>query len=162
MCLTKQRARTFVYSIDTVRLNNMSYRQIEGEGLRTSYAFAPRVASSAVRDGPTSVELEFGSSPVHQEDQEFRVTRLTCERVVGYEWNAFEFHRLPTNPKDCELGLIEITDSQFVADIMSTGRYIGGPLRHLRVTFDDHGTYDIVCEKFSIAHFTSADSDLYP
>lgn len=140
----------------------MSYRRIEGEGLQTSYAFAPRFAASAMRDGPTSVQLDFGSSPVYQDNEEFRVTRLSCERVVGYEWNSFEFHRLPTNPTDVELGLIEITDSQFVAEIMSKGRYVGEPLHHLRISFDDHGTYDIVCERFSITHITSADRDLYP
>lgn len=140
----------------------MNYRRIEGEGLRTSYAFAPRFVSSAVRDGPTSVQLEFGSSPVYQEDQEFRVTRLRCERVVGYEWNAFEFHRIPGNSKDIELGLIEIIDSHLVAEVMSGGRYIGEPLRHLRISFDDHGTYDIICESFSITHVTSVDGNLYP
>jgi hypothetical protein len=108
------------------------------------------------------VELCFGSSPVYQGDQEFRVTKLACEHVVGYEWNDFEFHRLPANPDDVELGLIEITDSEFVAEITSSGRYIGAALHHLRICFDDHGTYDIVCEKFSITYGTSADNNLYP
>jgi hypothetical protein len=115
-----------------------------------------------MRDGPTTLRLEFGASPVYGDDQEFGVTQLSFEQVVGYEWNAFEFHRLPANPKDIELGLIEITDSELVAEIMSSGRYIGEPLHHLRVSFDDHGTYDIICQRFSTAHVTSADSDLYP
>lgn len=140
----------------------MVHRRIEDEGVRTSYAFAPRLAAFAMRDGPTSVQLEFGSSPVYQDNQEFRVTRLSCDRVVEYEWNSFEFHRLPVNPEDVELGLIEITDSRLIADIMSKGRYVGEPLHHLRISFDDHGTYDIICERFSIIHFTSTDNDLYP
>jgi hypothetical protein len=140
----------------------MGYRRIDGEGLRTSYAFAPRFASSATRDGPTSVQLDFGSSPVYQDDQEIRVTKVRCERVVKYEWNAYEFHRLPGNPKDVEFRLIEITDSQLVEEIKSTGRYIGEPLHHLRISFDDHGTYDIVCERFSIAHIASTDIDTHP
>lgn len=140
----------------------MSHRRIEGEGLRTTYAFAPRFTATATRDGPTSVQLEFGSSPTYQDNQEFRVTRLSCEHVVEYDWNSFEFHRLPGNSKDVELCLIEITDSQSVAEIISKGRYIGKPLHHLRISFDDHGTYDIICENFSIDYATSADDDLYP
>jgi hypothetical protein len=92
----------------------MNHRRIEGEGLRTTYAFAPRFTASAERDGPTWVQLDFGSSPVYQDNQEFRVTRLSCEHVVGYEWNDFEFHRLPGNSTDVEHDLIEITDSGFI------------------------------------------------
>lgn len=140
----------------------MGYCRIEGEGLRTTYAFAPRVTVSTIRDGPTTVQLEFGSSPVYQDNQEFRVTKLRCEHVVAYDWNAFEFHRLPSNSEDIELGLIEITHSQVIAEIMSRERYIGDPLHHLRISFDDHGTYDIICGIFSIAYATSSDNDRYP
>lgn len=140
----------------------MAHQRVEGDGLRTTYAFAPSFTAAAVKDGPTTLKLEFGSSAIYQDDQEFRVTRLTCEHVVGYEWNDFEFHRLPSNPEDVELSLIEITDSTIIAEIMSQGRYIGEPLHHLRICFDDHGTYDIICGKFSITYATSADNDLYP
>jgi hypothetical protein len=140
----------------------MSYRRVEGEGLRTTYAFAPQFAAFAKRDGPTSVRLEFGSSPVYQDDQEFRVTRLSCEHVVEYEWNDFEFHRLPGNAEDVELGLIEITNSALIAEIISKGKYIGESLHHLRITFDDHGTYDIICNKFSISYTSSIDNNLFP
>lgn len=140
----------------------MGHRRVEGDGLRTTYAFAPRFTASAVRDGPNTIQLEFGSSPIHQDSKIFRVTRLSCEHVVGYEWNSFEFHRLPTNSKDVEFGLIEITDSEFIADIMSRSRHTGRPLHHLRITFDDHGTYDIICGRFSIAYITSTDDEFYP
>lgn len=140
----------------------MNYRCLEGEGLRTTYAFAPRVTASAKRDGPTSVYLEFGSSPVYQDNQGFKVTRLSFEHVVEYDWNDFEFHRFPANPADVELGLIEITDSELVAEIESSGKYIGEPLHHFRITFDDHGTYDIVCQRLTIAYGTSSDNDYYP
>jgi hypothetical protein len=43
----------------------MSYRRIEGDGLRATYAYAPRVTVAVTRDGPTNVRLEFASSPVH-------------------------------------------------------------------------------------------------
>jgi hypothetical protein len=140
----------------------MSYRRIEGDGLRTTYAYAPRFTVAVTRDGPTNVRLEFASSSVYLDNEEFRVTIVSCEHVVEYDWNDFEFHRHPGNFKDAELGLIEITDSSLIAEIMSTGRYVRGPLHHLRVGFDDHGTYDIVCERFTINYARSTDHDLYP
>src|SRR5579859_5031682 len=101
----------------------MAYARVEGEGLRTTYAFAPRVSTSIVRDGPTSIRLEFASSGRYRDDQEVRVTQLHFERVVAYSWNDFEFHIVPCNPHDIELGLIEVFESPIVAEIRSTGRY---------------------------------------
>jgi hypothetical protein len=139
----------------------MSYRRIEGDGLRTTYAYAPRFTVAVTRDGPTNVRLEFASSPVYLDNEEFRVTIVNCERVIEYEWNSFEFHRHPGNLKDVELGLIEITESSLVAEIMSKGRYAGGG-HHLRISFDDHGTYDIICQRFTINYSSSTDHGLYP
>lgn len=139
----------------------MSHRRVEGEGLRTTYAFAPRVSTSTVRDGPTRIRLEFASSGIYRDDQEVRTTQLSFDHVVAYEWNDFEFHRVSSSRQDFELGLIEITDSSIVAEIRSTGRYIGEDLRHFRISFDDHGTYDIVCEKIKITYGSSLPEYLY-
>ena len=140
----------------------MTYRRIEGEGLRTTFAFAPRFSASTTRDGPTCVSLSFASSPVRSDGQTFRITELTCRHVVEYVWNNFEFHRLPSNSRDLEFGLIEIVDSQLISEIMETGRYTGDPLNHLRISFDDHGTYDIVCEAYEIRHRESASDEDWP
>lgn len=140
----------------------MSHHRVEGEGLRTTYAFAPQFASSAKNDDVTNVRLSFASSPVHQEGQEFRVTELSFEHVVAYGWNDFEFHLLPSNADDNELGLIEIVDSEIVAAIRVTGRYIGAGIHHYRICFDDHGTYDIVCKKISISYSSSTDASYFP
>jgi hypothetical protein len=129
----------------------MTHRVVEGSGLRTSYAYAPQLTISTERDGPTSVRMAFPASPITRAGQESDVTVLTFTRVAGYCWNDFEYHRLPSNVDDAELGLIEISDSQMVAEILATGRYVGAPLRHFRITFDDHGTYDVVCQSFDIA-----------
>jgi|SRR5882757_274628 len=139
----------------------MSHRWIEGEGLRTIYAFAPRFTASAKRDGPTTVHLDFGSSEIYEEGQEFRVTKLTFEHVIEYEWNDFEFNRLSANPEDVQLGLIEVIDSQLIAQILSTGRYAGERLCHMRISFDDHGTYDVVCQRVAISYGASADDEYY-
>jgi hypothetical protein len=139
----------------------MTSRAVEGEGLRTTYASAPLVHVTTRRDGPTSLRLEFSSSPVTAAGQAFQVTRLSFEGVVAYAWNHFEFHRVPSNPNDSAFGLIEILDSPIVAEVVSTRRYIGDPLKHYRITFDDHGTYDIVGARLTIDHTMSA-SDAYP
>lgn len=139
----------------------MAHQVIEGEGLRTSYAFAPRVMTSAERNGPTTVRLAFASSAIYGGDDEVHTTLLAFEHVVGYEFNDFEFHRLSSKPQDVEFGLIEILDSPIVSEILSTGRYIGNGLRHFRISFDDHGTYDIVCEKFSATYRQAKPADLY-
>src|SRR2546423_1007785 len=97
---------------------------------------------SVKRDGPTSLALEFASSPVYGEEQEFRVTRLRFQRIIEYGWNSFEFHRFISNPNDVEFALIEIVDSAVLADLRSTGRPIPGEVHHFRICFDDHGTYD--------------------
>lgn len=139
----------------------MSHRRVEGEGLRTTYSFAPLVSTSTVRDGPTRIQLEFASSGIYRDGQEVRTTRLCFDHVVAYEWNDFEFHRIPCNRQDVELGLIEITDSPIAREIRSTGRYIGEDLRHFRISFNDHGTYDIVCEKINITYGNSLPKSLY-
>jgi hypothetical protein len=139
----------------------MTHRVVEGEGLGTSYAAAPRLRVLVKGDGPTGVEMEYASSPVYADGQEFRVTRLTFERVVYYEWNIFEYHRKPSNPEDSAFGLIEISDSEIIEQIVATGRRLGG-LRHYRITFDDHGTYDVVCERVDVAYSRSSDDSLYP
>jgi hypothetical protein len=130
----------------------MSYRTIDGDGLRTTYSFAPEVRAHAEQDGPTMVQLKFISSAVYSDEQEPRTTELTFKHVVFYEWNDFEFHRVPCNPGDIEFGLIELTDSPIVGEITSTGRYIGSALRHFRISFDDHGTYDVLCEELEISY----------
>jgi hypothetical protein len=139
----------------------MAHRRVEGEGLRTTYAFAPRVRPSTVRDAATTIQLDFASSAIYADDQELRVTQLCFEHVVSYDWNDFEYHRLPCNPEDAEFALIEIINSPVVADIRSTGRYIGESIHHFRISFDDHGTYDVVCEKVGISYSHSFASELY-
>ena len=139
----------------------MVYRVVEGRDLRTRYAFAPRVVTSSERDGPTTLLLSFASSAIYGDDEEVSTTALAFEHVVEYGFNDFEFHRLSSNPQDVEFGLIEILDSPIVVAIRSTARYIGDDLRHFRISFDDHGTYDVVCERLGISYGRSKPDDFY-
>jgi hypothetical protein len=139
----------------------VAHRAVEGDGLRTIYAFAPRAVISTERNGPTTFRLSFASSPIYSDDDDARTTLLTFEHVVEYEFNDFEFHRYSSNPQDVDFGLIEILGSQIVAKIRSTGRYIGDDLRHFRICFDDHGTYDVVCEQLRISYGRSSPAELH-
>jgi len=139
----------------------VAHRAVEGDGLRTIYAFAPRAVISTERNGPTTFRLSFTSSPIYSDDDDARTTLLTFEHVVEYEFNDFEFHRYSSNPQDVEFGLIEILGSPIVAKIRSTGRYIGDDLRHFRICFDDHGTYDVVCEQLRISYGRSSPAELH-
>lgn len=139
----------------------MAHQVVEGEGLRTRYAFAPRIVTSTERDGPTTLRLSFASSAIHSDHDEVRTTLLAFEHVVEYEFNDFEFHRFLSNPDDVEFGLIEIIQSPIVTEIRSTGRYVGDDLRHFRICFDDHGAYDVVCERLTINYGQSKTADLY-
>jgi hypothetical protein len=139
----------------------VAHRAVEGDGLRTIYAFAPRAVISTERNDPTTFRLSFASSPIYSDDDDARTTLLTFEHVVEYEFNDFEFHRYSSNPQDVEFGLIEILGSPIVAKIRSTGRYIGDDLRHFRICFDDHGTYDVVCEQLRISYGRSSPAELH-
>jgi hypothetical protein len=130
----------------------VAHRVVEGEGLRTTYAYAPQVVTASEEDGPTTVQLSFDSSAIHRGGDGARTTMLAFEHVVAYEFNDFEFDRISSNPEDIEFGLIEILGSPIVAEVRATGRYIGDNLRHFRISFDDHGTYDIICERLNISH----------
>jgi hypothetical protein len=126
---------------------------VDGEGLRTTYAYAPRVTITTIENGPTHVELQFPSSGfAAPPPQEVRVTRLAFEHVLEYVWADFEFDRDPYELDVGAFSLTEIDDSRAVAEIRATGRYVGSDLRHYRITFDDHGTYDVVCERLRISY----------
>ena len=140
----------------------VTYNPVEGEGLRTTYAFAPRVMVSVKRDGPTSLRLEFASSPVYQDGQEFRVTNLAFEKVLEYSWDQFEFHRLASNRDDVEFALINIVDSGIIAELEATGRSLPENIHHYRICFDDHGTYDVVGESLVISYGGAVDDEKYP
>jgi hypothetical protein len=140
----------------------VAHAVVEREGLRTTYAFAPRIALSVKRDGPTSLQMEFASSPIYRDGAEFRVTQLIFDRVLASCWNDFEFHRLPSNQSDNKLALIEIFDSGIVAELRETGRSLPETVHHFRISFDNHGTYDIVSERLTIAYDVSSNDELYP
>lgn len=135
----------------------MGYRRVEGYGLRTRFAGTPRLAVTAVDDGPVSVELCFQASQARTGEPAVW-TRIVFEAVFEYRWVASDQTYFVTNRDDFEFGLIEILDSGLIAMMLNEGAYAGQPrgqrlggvvdeadLRHYRIGFDDYGTLDVIC-----------------
>jgi hypothetical protein len=79
------------------------------------------------------------------------------------------------NRHDVAFRLIEITDSTEIERLLTSGRFssatpgqrLGGvlaedDLHHYRVTFDDHGTYDVICTDIAIRRLRSNKIDDFP
>lgn len=142
----------------------MGYRHVEGDGLRTRYAGTPRLAVTAVDDGPVSVEVCFQASPART-GEPAAFTRIVFEAVFEYRWVASAQTYFPANRDDFEFGLIEILDSGLIAMMLNEGAYSDQPkgqrfggvvdeadLRHYRIGFDNYGTLDVVCLSTRIDH----------
>jgi hypothetical protein len=138
-------------------------KAVQGEGLRTTFSGAPRV--SFLTDAESAwvkVELAFTSSPMLDGDGITRQTVLGFDDVFYFCWNGWDFHLKPSNPSDVELGLIEIRDSEILSEVFATGRYWGGDPHHYRITFDDHGTYDVGCRTLDVSYGASRRRDEPP
>ena len=78
--------------------------------------------------------------------------------VWHYRWIDMDVGYEPENRDDYEFTLIEITDSALVKGFLARGHWqndgesgdlrtaLGAEaVRHFRIGFDDHGTYDVLC-----------------
>jgi len=142
----------------------VGYRKVEGDGLRTRYAGTPRLAVTAVDDGPVSVELCFQASQARTGEPAV-FTRVVFEAVFEYRWVASDQTYFVANRDDFEFGLIEILDSGLISMMLNEGAYADQPkgqrfggvideadLRHYRIGFDDYGTLDVICLNIQIDH----------
>lgn len=132
----------------------MAYRVVAGEALGTTWDDAPIVrVVNRPAGNPTDVVIEYVSAPNRKS-----TTRITFSNVIEYHWVDCDYDRVGPNAGDYEFGLIEIVDSEFIARIIATSPYSDAPagdrlggvlsevdLRHYRIGFDEHGTYDVVC-----------------
>jgi len=133
---------------------------IDGDHLRTRFAYAPRVNLEAKQEGPMTVEMRFPSSALDVDGQ-LSITTITFTDVLDFRWSDFELGLARANPRDTGFRLIEITDSALVGEFHREGKIRDRPcgviqledLHHFRIGFDDHGSYDIVCAgmSFSVA-----------
>lgn len=137
----------------------MAHRRIPGDNLRTTYAGAPEVVVDAVPDDRLDVRLSFPSAPLGAPGP--RTTTLSFGNVYGFHFSDSVIGLYLGHPHDVEFALIEITDSESVHRILTEGRFADQPgerlgatpeadLRHYRITFDDHGTYDVLCSRLTV------------
>lgn len=129
---------------------------VEGDGLRTQFAYAPKVSLEAAQDGPMTVKMRFASSVIGA-DKRVSVTTLTFANVLDFRWSDFELGLAIPNPDDTGFRLIEVVDSGTIEEFLREGKLRQRrrglikeeDLRHFRIAFDDHGTYDVVCTDVS-------------
>ncbi|HZM74877.1 MAG TPA: hypothetical protein VFC19_04075 [Candidatus Limnocylindrales bacterium] len=139
----------------------MTSRDVPGEGLQTRWDDEPILRVTNRRDGPAEVELSFFTEPF-QDGFIGRRTRLTFIDVWEYRWVEW---RVGYNVADNDgaLRLIEIRPSRTVAMMADSaiaydepGRILDGltadDVRHFRISFDEHGTYDFLCGGLRIEH----------
>lgn len=145
---------------------------VSGDGLETRYSAAPRVSVSTQEDGRPRLDLEFVSAP-RVAGEVGRTTHVAFDEVLEYHWMDFEFGLSMGNDRDTRFRLVEITDSTLVRRILEEGKFSSRPagqraggvldeagIRHYRICFDDHGTYDVICTGLAISHAESAEA--YP
>ena len=134
----------------------MAHIAVTGSGLRTTFAAAPRVHFRNFADDRAEIGLSFAASPL-AEDHRFDVTTITFAHVIEFHFIDFETGLHFDHEQDVRFALIELTDSTEVQRLIANGRFASEPtgrrlgavgeanVRHYRITFDDHGTYDVVC-----------------
>jgi hypothetical protein len=123
----------------------VTYRTVRGDGLRTRWDDQPVVAIGNRRDAFGTVTLSWATEPV-REGWVAQRTRVTFQGVVEYRWRYFDVDNEAAEEGGLELG--EIQDSDRVTELRRQG--FDHDLRHLRISFDEHGTYDVICRTFFI------------
>src|ERR1700753_2122584 len=133
----------------------MAYRVVDGGLSCTTWDDQPTIAIRNMANQSTVLIIEFFSKP-----DEGRRTRLTFDGVWRYEWTDFNLSYESSNREDGEFALVEILDSAVISNILERGRWVedgphrdlrdvfrDAPLRHYRISFDDHGDYDVICSR---------------
>ena len=134
------------------------FEEVAGERLRTSFADAPAVSLEG-QGGSTECVLRFDSSPVDADGLNW-VTILRFAHVLDFRFSDFELGLELSNHDDFAYTLLRMVNSELLrrfvdsAALHRTARPVldDSDLRHYRIAFDDHGTYDIVCTGIEISY----------
>lgn len=145
----------------------MTSRRVPGPGLRTSFADYPTVSFRATPDqGPVELILEFDGELL-DEQRRRHITRVNFSGVKELRWIESRHYYLPTDQGEHSFALIEIIDSELIERMKNTGPHRDKPsgerlgllkesdLRHFRISFDEHGTYDILCTGITIERYVT-------
>jgi hypothetical protein len=141
------------------------FNRIEGVRLRTNYADAPLVSLRG-SEGSTDCEMSFDSSAIDDEGRNW-MTKIRFVRVLDLRFSDFDLGLDLPDSEAFEYGLIELTSSETLRSFRSSGvlERPASPvtrepeLRHFRIAFDDHGTYDIICLGIELAYEFVANDD---
>lgn len=141
----------------------MAFRHVDAE-LHTGWDDAPTLTVVNRSDETTTLVLEFVTTPTDGTTPR-RYSRVTFSTVWLYRWVATDIGYDPPDIDDYEFSLIEITDSPLVEEVFTKGswqnegqerdlRKLFGTdgIRHFRIGFDDHGTYDVLCATADVQH----------
>ena len=118
----------------------MTYRAVPGKDLGTRWDDEPSMVVTNRRDQGGVIELSWATEPIRPGWVPGR-TRATFDDVLEYRWRYFDVDEDSAEEGGLELG--EITDSRRVAELSRQGFHFG--LRHYVISFDEHGTYDVIC-----------------
>jgi hypothetical protein len=126
----------------------LTYRSVPGEGLRTRWDDQPVVRISNRRDAFGTVELSWATQPA-SDGWVAQRTRVVFADVVEYRWRYWDVVE-GERPEQGHLELGEIEDSERVAALVEHG--FDSDLRHFRISFDEHGKYDVLCRRIHIEY----------
>jgi hypothetical protein len=101
-----------------------------------------------------------------EENQPARFGQITFKDVFEYRFidETIEYEEHDRHEHDGELGLVEITDSQYVETMLARSARAAGPagrrladhlpdseIRHYRILFDDYGKLDVIAMGVDVA-----------
>ncbi|WP_432937222.1 hypothetical protein ACQPXM_24635 [Kribbella sp. CA-253562] len=124
----------------------VKYRGLPGDHLRTRWDDEPVVVVTNHRDAFGTVELSWATEPI-REDWVPRRTRVVFDDVVEYHWRFWDVEESGV-PEDFGLELGELEGSERVTALVNQG--FDDDLRHFRISFDEHGRYDVICRTMHI------------
>ncbi|HEY3751967.1 MAG TPA: hypothetical protein VGL80_22520 [Pseudonocardiaceae bacterium] len=134
------------------------YHMVNGEHLSTIFDDGPTVTFVS-NDGHRALVMEFDSSAIDDTEENW-LTSISFSRVLDFHFYDSEIGLPLPNESDYEFALIEVENSE-VIDLFKSSRSLErtampvtrlGDLHHYRVSFDDHGTYDVVCVGLTVAY----------
>lgn len=134
------------------------YHKVGYDRLSTRYDEDPVVTFQS-DSGVTSVRLEFCSSYIGDDGLAWR-TIVDFPRVLDFRFFDLEIGLRPPNDDDMAFALVEIEDSDTLAQFASCGALDRttmpviqlADLHHYRIAFDENGVYDAISTSVEVSY----------